>query len=203
MDIDWWRQPTLTGTHVRLEPLSLDHAEDLHEAGRDPAVWAWLSHRWPSDLAGTVEFVHAHLTAQADGDRLVYAQIDLATGKAAGVTSYYEIVPAHRALAIGHTWIGTPWQRTGLNTESKLLLLARAFEQLSALRVVWHTDNRNQQSQRAIERLGAQREGLLRHHRVRPDGTLRDTVQYSMLAEEWPGVRERLRARLDRAAAAV
>lgn len=202
-NIDWWRQPTLTGNHVRLEPLSPDHVPGLHAAGRDPSVWTHLSHHWPTDLDGTAAFVRSHLDAQAEGDRLVYAQVELATGLVAGVTSYYEIVPAHRSLAIGHTWIGTPWQRTALNTEAKLLLLGRAFEQLDALRVVWHTDIRNERSQRAIERLGAHREGVLRQHRIRPDGTLRDTVQYSMLPQEWPTVRTRLRARLDNAPAPV
>lgn len=202
-NIDWWRQPTLTGNHVRLEPLTLEHAPGLHAAGRDPAVWTHLSARWPSDLAATTAYIESHLAAQADGDRLVYAQIALPTGRVAGVTSYYEITPAHRALAIGHTWIGTDFQRTALNTEAKLLLLGRAFEQLAALRVVWHTDVRNERSQRAIERLGAQREGLLRQHRIRPDGTLRDTVQYSMLAGEWPDARAALRKRLADAPATV
>ncbi|GAA2832612.1 GNAT family protein [Crossiella cryophila] len=202
-NIDWWRQPTLTGEHVRLEPLTPGHVAGLHAAGRDPSVWTHLSAHWPSDLAGTSTFVQDHLAAQADGDRLVYAQIEVATGAVAGVTSFYEIVPAQRALAIGHTWIGTPWQRTALNTESKLLLLGRAFEQLAALRVVWHTDIRNERSQRAIERLGAQREGILRHHRIRPDGTLRDTVLYSMLADEWPAVRTALRTRLANSPAPV
>jgi RimJ/RimL family protein N-acetyltransferase len=114
-----------------------------------------------------------------------------------GTTSFYEIDFGRRTVAIGHTWLARRYWRTGLNTESKLLMLGHAFETLAAERVVWHTDLRNLRSQAAIERLGATREGVLRHHRRRPDGSLRDTVQYSMVSPEWPDVRQRLSAALE------
>ena len=123
-----------------------------------------------------------------------YVQRITETGELVGTTSFYEIDPVLRSIAIGHTWVARRFWRTGVNTESKLIMLSRAFEGLGAERVVWHTDIRNIRSQAAIERLGAQREGVLRHHRIRPDGWWRDTVQYSMLREEWPEAKARLLA---------
>lgn len=134
----------------------------------------------------------------ADPGRIAYAQKLRSTSEFVGTTSFYEITPDTRAIAIGHTWLGRRHWRTGVNTESKLLMLTRAFDGLGAERVVWHTDIRNLRSQQAIERLGAQREGILRHHRIRLDGSWRDTVQYSMLAAEWPAGRDRLTVTLTR-----
>lgn len=192
-----WRQlPTLTGRHVRLAPQTEADAPGLFEAGKDPDIWTWLSNHPPRSREDMRAQVAAAL---ADPVRLPFTQFDAVTGEVAGTTSYYELDERHRGLYIGHTWIGSRWQRTALNTESKLLLMAHAFDALGALRVGWHTDIRNERSQRAIERLGARREGVLRAHRIRRDGTLRDTVVYSVTADEWPGVRGRLRARLDRA----
>ena len=114
-----------------------------------------------------------------------------------GTTSFYEIQPSVRALAIGHTWVARPYWRTFVNTASKLIMLGRAFDGLGAERVVWHTDIRNTRSQVAIARLGAVREGVLRHHRIRRDGSWRDTVQFSLLRVAWPETRRRLRSRLD------
>ncbi|MFF0143716.1 GNAT family N-acetyltransferase [Amycolatopsis sulphurea] len=189
----WTEPPTLTGRHVRLEPLTLGHAAGLLEAGADPGIWTWLSVVRPTDLAESEAMVRAAL---ADPDRLPMAQIDLASGRVAGTTSYYQVAAKHRILAIGHTWLGAAFQRTALNTEAKLLLLRNAFESWGAQRTAWETDVRNLRSQRAIERLGAQREGLLRAHRLRPDGSSRDTVVYSLTDAEWPGARARLLARL-------
>jgi RimJ/RimL family protein N-acetyltransferase len=191
----WKHRPTMSGEHVRLEPLTAEHAGGLYKAGSDPAVWTWLAVRQPDDLGGMRKIVDNIL---ADGSRLAWAQVDATTGEVAGTTSFYQIDATHRILSIGHTWIGKPWQRTPLNSESKLLMLHHAFEELGANRVSLETDIRNEASQRANERLGAQREGVLRAHRIRPDGTLRDTVVYSVIAEEWPGVREGLVARLNR-----
>ena len=123
-----------------------------------------------------------------------YAQRRAGTGEFLGTTSFYEINPAVRAIAIGHTWLARPYWRSGVNTESKLIMLTRAFEGLGAERVVWYTDLRNTRSQAAIARLGATREGVLRHHRIRRDGSWRDTVQYSLLSAEWSAVKERLSA---------
>ena len=194
---DWSTPPTLSGEHVRLEPLSPEHAKGLLEAGREPGIWAWLSLRQPTDLTAAERMVEQAL---ADPDRRPFAQIDVASGRVAGTTSYYQVAEKHRILSIGHTWIGTDWQRTWLNTEAKLLLLQHAFETLGAQRVAWETDIRNLRSQRAIERLGALREGVLRAHRIRPDGSSRDTVTYSMLAPEWPAAKARLSERLVTAA---
>ncbi|MEV4150440.1 GNAT family protein [Amycolatopsis sp. NPDC049691] len=194
---DWNTRPTLSGEHVRLEPLTLEHAKGLLEAGADPGVWAWLSIRQPGDLPAAERMVEQAL---ADPARRAFAQIDVTSGRVAGTTSYYQVVEAHRILSIGHTWIGADWQRTGLNTEAKLLLLTHAFETLGAQRVAWETDIRNLRSQRAIERLGALREGIQRAHRIRPDGSSRDTVLYSMLAPEWPAAKARLNERLVTAA---
>ena len=118
------------------------------------------------------------------------------TGDFAGTSSYYEVNPAARALAIGHTWLGKRWWRTGHNTEAKLLMLTHAFDTLGAARVVWHTDINNTRSQDAIARLGATREGELRKHRIRRDGSWRTTVQYSMTDDDWPFARDFLTSRL-------
>ncbi|WP_412539796.1 bifunctional pyridoxamine 5'-phosphate oxidase family protein/GNAT family N-acetyltransferase [Longispora sp. K20-0274] len=185
----WHHAATMTGDRLRLEALHAGHAEDLFEAGADPEVWSWLSTPQPRSAEEMAEIIDA---AVADQDRVAWAQIDTATGRAIGTTSYYQVDPRNRSVAIGYTWLGKPWWRRGFNTESKLLMLRRAFDDLGALKVTWHTDNRNNRSQQAIERLGAKLEGVIRHHRVRPDGTLRDTYWYGMTADEWPEARTRL-----------
>lgn len=189
---DWFDRPVLAGTHVRLEPLTLDHVDGLFAASGDPGIWTWLSSPQPR----TADDMRAIVAGALTGSRLAFAQIDAVTGEVAGTTSFYGLEPDHGGLLIGFTWIGAKWHRTGINTESKILLLDHAFGTLGARRVGWHADIRNERSQRAIERLGAVREGVLRRHRVRPDGSVRDTVQYSMIAEEWPEARIALAARL-------
>jgi N-acetyltransferase len=191
----WKHRPTLPGDRVRLEPLGPEHAEGLFEAGSDPEIWTWLAVRRPTDVEGMHGIIDKSLS---DESRLAWAQVDATTGEVAGTTSFYQIDSTHRILSIGHTWIGKRWQRTPLNSEAKLLMLRHAFEELGAHRVSLETDIRNEASQRANERLGAQREGVLRAHRVRPDGTLRDTVVYSVIAQEWPAVEEKLVERLSR-----
>jgi RimJ/RimL family protein N-acetyltransferase len=140
--------------------------------------------------------IAADLEAQARGNVVVFAQIDLAGGRAVGGTTYMNISRCDRGLEIGSTWLGKPWQRTGINTEAKYLLLRHAFEDLGAVRVQLKTDGRNLQSQAAIERLGAVREGVLRKHMCLHDGFLRDTVVYSILDDEWPAVKARLEAKM-------
>ncbi|MEO3777371.1 bifunctional pyridoxamine 5'-phosphate oxidase family protein/GNAT family N-acetyltransferase [Micromonospora sp. B11E3] len=192
-----WLEPvTLRGAHVVLEPLDLAHADELHAATAAPEVWRHLGSPLPGEPAETAQIVRAALAAHHRGDRVPWVQRCAVTGAVVGTTSYYEVDPERRSVAIGHTWLGRPWWRTGINTEAKLLLLARAFDELGAVRVVWHTDLRNERSQRAIERLGASREGVLRKHRLRPDGSWRDTVQYAMTVDEWPSAQLRLRDRL-------
>ncbi|WFE49696.1 bifunctional pyridoxamine 5'-phosphate oxidase family protein/GNAT family N-acetyltransferase [Micromonospora sp. WMMD1155] len=196
-----WHDPvSLHGEHVRLEPLEVAHTDELHAATADDEVWQHLGSTRPSTPGETAEVIGTALAAQHQGERVAWVQRCVATGAVVGTTSYYEIDPERRAVAIGHTFLGRPWWRTGINTEAKLLLLGRAFDELGAVRVVWHTDIRNVRSQAAIERLGATREGVLRMHRQRPDGSWRDTVQYAMTVDEWPNAQVRLRERLRRTA---
>jgi N-acetyltransferase len=201
----WFALPILSGRLIRLEPLELHHAAGYLSAagtGSDAAeVFRWLNPPGggpaePVTIDDAERHILAALAARARGERFPYAQIDARTGEFAGTTSYYDVNPAARALAIGHTWLGARWWRAGHNTESKLLMLSHAFDILEAVRVVWHTDIYNVRSQAAIERLGAAREGVLRKHRVRFDGSWRDTVQYAMTDDDWPDARSRLAARL-------
>jgi RimJ/RimL family protein N-acetyltransferase len=193
---DWYAAPPLRTARLHLDALRLADAPELLAAlGRPEDRAEVLAHlRLPplTDVDAARTVIAAALT---DPDRVAYAQ-RLADGTFVGTTSFYEIAPAVRAVAIGHTWVGRTWWRTFVNTESKLAMMTRAFEGLGAERVVWHTDVRNVRSQEAIARLGAQREGVLRHHRVRSDGSWRDTVQFAILASEWPQARARLLGRL-------
>ena len=197
----WRTAEPMAGSLVRLEPVSLDHLDDLWEAGRDPEIFRW-QYAQPESRDDMARLVLTALRQYADGSRVTWAQIDTATGRAVGMTSYWDIDEGHRHLEIGHTWLGSPWWRSGINTEAKLLLMRRAFDTLGALRVCWRTDIRNQRSQQAIQRLGAKWEGVLRNHRIRPDGTLRDSVVFGMTVDEWPVARDRLTARLAVGAAA-
>ncbi|MEV4415629.1 bifunctional pyridoxamine 5'-phosphate oxidase family protein/GNAT family N-acetyltransferase [Catellatospora sp. NPDC049609] len=192
-----WHEPVvMRGAHVTLEPLDLAHTDDLFAAvGGDEEVWRWLSSRPPRDRAEMAAHIETALEMRHRGERVPWLQRDSATGEVLGTTSYYAIDTRHRQLGIGHTFLARKAWRTGVNTESKLLLLERAFDVLGCERVEWHTDHRNERSQAAIARLGAQREGVHRHHRLRPDGTWRDTVTFSMLAADWPAARTRLRLR--------
>jgi RimJ/RimL family protein N-acetyltransferase/nitroimidazol reductase NimA-like FMN-containing flavoprotein (pyridoxamine 5'-phosphate oxidase superfamily) len=192
----WLEAPVLRGEHVILEPLDLSHVDDLFEATADDEVYRWLPRARPSTVEEMADHVRDALHAHATGLRVPFAQRSTATGRVIGMTSYYAPDAVNRAVAIGYTLLGRDHWRTGINTEAKLLLMARAFDELGAVRVEWHTDSRNERSQRAIERLGATREGVLRRHKLRHDGTWRDTVQYSMTDAEWPAARERLRSRL-------
>ncbi|MFG3704971.1 bifunctional pyridoxamine 5'-phosphate oxidase family protein/GNAT family N-acetyltransferase [Micromonospora sp. NPDC047670] len=196
----WLDPAVLRGEHVVLEPLDLTHADELYAATTDPEVWRHLGNAQPADAAATAEVVAAALAGHHRGERVPWVQRCAVTGAVVGTTSYYEVDPERRSVAIGYTFLGRPWWRTGINTEAKLLLLTRAFDELGAVRVVWHTDIRNERSQRAIERLGASREGVLRMHKQRPDGSWRDTVQYSMTVDEWPNAQVALRERLRRTA---
>jgi RimJ/RimL family protein N-acetyltransferase/nitroimidazol reductase NimA-like FMN-containing flavoprotein (pyridoxamine 5'-phosphate oxidase superfamily) len=199
----WLDPAVLRGEHVVLEPLDLTHADELYAATADPEVWRHLGNAQPADAAATAEVVAAALAGHHRGERVPWVQRCAVTGAVVGTTSYYEVDPERRSVAIGYTFLGRPWWRTGINTEAKLLLLTRAFDELGAVRVVWHTDIRNERSQRAIERLGASREGVLRMHKQRPDGSWRDTVQYSMTVDEWPNAQASLRERLRRTAPAA
>jgi RimJ/RimL family protein N-acetyltransferase len=183
----------LEGPALRLEPLAPEHA---------PRLWPHVD---PDVFRYTLELPRdASYAAFADwlryclgvSDSQLWALVVKATGEAVGVSGYLEIRPAHRGLEIGRTWIGKAHQGTRVNPESKYLLLRHAFEELGAVRVQLKTDLNNLQSQRAIEKLGARREGVLRKYQTRSNGTVRDTVVYSLIAEEWPEVKARLEARL-------
>jgi RimJ/RimL family protein N-acetyltransferase len=201
----WYDLPVLAGRLIRLEPLAMAHAPGyLAAAGTGAAaaeVFRWLSPPGgalgqPVTVQDAADQISAALTGRDNRTRLPYAQFDAVTGEFAGTTSFYDVNPVQHALGIGHTWLGQRWWHTGHNTESKLLLLGHAFETLGAVRVVWHTDIGNTRSQAAIERLGAVREGVLRKHRIRSDGSWRDTVQYAMVDDDWPAAKAALAARL-------
>jgi RimJ/RimL family protein N-acetyltransferase/nitroimidazol reductase NimA-like FMN-containing flavoprotein (pyridoxamine 5'-phosphate oxidase superfamily) len=194
----WLEPAVMAGAHVILEPLDLCHAPALFEALDEEEVHRhipWPRPRSRDEMAGIV----TRLLAQAaDGARVPWLQRDARTGEVAGTTSYVPADEADRSVHIGSTLLGRRWWRTGVNTEAKLLLMTRAFEELGAERVEWQTDIRNLRSQAAIERLGATREGVLRRHKRRADGTWRDTVLYGMTVDEWPVVKNTLAARLAR-----
>ena len=192
---------TLTGRVVRLEPLSAAHVPDLAAVGQDDSLWAYIPYPTVRSEADMRAWVLDLLARQARGTDLPFAVVHLETSRAIGASRYLDIQPANRAVEIGGTWYGRAFQRTAVNTESKYLLLTHAFEDLGCVRVQLKTDLRNERSQRAIERIGAAREGVLRHSMIMPDGHLRDSVYYSILAEEWAGVKAKLEGMLARTAA--
>jgi uncharacterized protein len=192
----WHTAAPLRGEHVLLEQLAPSHVEGLHAALAGDEVWQFLPTLRPANHDEMNAIVVAALRAQWQGERVPWAQRDPRTGEVIGMTMYHDVDEAGRALAIGHTILGRPWWRSAVNTESKLLLLERAFDVLGAERVFWYTDIRNERSQRAIARLGATRDGLIRRHRKRPDGTWRDSVMFAMTADQWPAAAARLRERL-------
>lgn len=175
-----------------LEPLGLSHAEDLFAAGRDDATWAYMPRPALRSVEDAASMVRQALVQTGAGEEVAFAIVSTASGRAVGSTRFLDIQRPHQALEIGWTWIGVSWRRTPINTECKLLLLGHAFEALGAHRVTLKTDARNAASQRAIERIGGMREGVLRRHRVCWDGVVRDTVYYGIVDGEWPAVKERL-----------
>ena len=185
----------LANEHIRLEPLGLQHVDGLARAAADGELWTIrvTSVPEPDDTQGYIERA---LQGFAEGHRLAFAVIDATTGDVIGSSSYHDIVPAVDRLEIGYTWYAKSRQRTAVNASAKLLLMTHAFDTLGAKLVGWRTDNFNFASQRAIERLGARRDGVLRHHALRRDGTIRDTVMYSLAVGEWPEARAELQARL-------
>jgi RimJ/RimL family protein N-acetyltransferase len=192
------RQPervVLEGRFVRLEPLDERHRDDLlAAAAEDPATFAYMG----ADLSVGSAAWPAYLADALRPDYVAWATVDAATGRAIGSSRFGDIAPEHGRVEIGWTWIAPSHQRSATNTEAKLLQLSYAFDELGATRVTLKTDGRNLRSQTAIERLGAQREGTLRRHIRMPDGFIRDTVYFSILADEWPAVKARLEERLAR-----
>ncbi len=185
----------LTGAHVRVEPLTLAHVPDLAAStAGDLEVWQWVT-RPPADEAELAVLVQSALE---DPDRYPFAVVELGSGRTVGSSSYLDIVPVDERIEIGWTFYGRSVWRSAVNTETKLLLLSHAFDDLGYERVSLKTHHRNERSQAAIARIGGVREGTLRHHRVHWDGTRRDTVYFSILSAEWPSVRTRLQERLAR-----
>ena len=187
---------TLMGRVVRLEPLSEAHVPDLTMAGADESIWRYMVYGGVGGQAQMREWVREILSRQVRGTDLPFAVIHLGSGRAIGSTRYLDIQPQHRGLEIGGTWYGVAYQRSAVNTECKYLLLQHAFEVLGCLRVQLKTDLRNERSQRAIERIGAVREGVLRNHMLLPDGHVRSSVYYSLLNLEWPAVKAKLEEKL-------
>ena len=188
---------TLEGHSVRLEPLSVEHEAGLAAAAADGQLWK-LWYTSVPEPAGTRGYIDAALEGQQAGHMLPWAVRDLATQTIAGSTRYHDIVPTADRVEIGYTWYAQRCQRTRINTACKLLLLTHAFDTLNCAVVGLRTDNFNFASQRAIEALGAKKDGVIRHHHPRRDGTVRDTVIYSILATEWPDVKRHLELRLAR-----
>jgi|SRR5450755_2985460 RimJ/RimL family protein N-acetyltransferase len=190
-----WPEPVnLSGPHARLEPLSPAHRDGLIEAVKDGELWKlwYTSVPGPDRMAKEID---RRLSLQAAGSMLPFIVFD-ADGKIAGMTTYMNVDAANRRVEIGSTWYAKWVQRSGLNTQCKLLLLGHAFEMLDCIAVEFRTHFFNQQSRRAIERLGAKQDGILRSHQLAPNGTLRDTVVYSIIAAEWPTVKVHLNFQL-------
>ncbi|WP_028605872.1 GNAT family N-acetyltransferase [Ottowia thiooxydans] len=180
-----------------LEPLALTHEEGLREAAADGMLWQVRVTSVP-EPDDTRAYIETALAMREAGNRLAFAVIEEATGTVLGCTSYHDIVPALKRAEIGWTWYRKSVQRTHVNTSCKLLMMGHAFDTLGCAVVGWRTDNFNFASQRAIERLGARKDGVIRHHAVRRDGTVRDTVMYSMMASEWPEAKAQLLYLLER-----
>ena len=188
----------LDGRYVRLVPLARDLAEELARAGTEPEIWRYMTVGPRSSLDAMRELIELLLQRQADGLDLPFAVLERAGPRAIGMTRFLDIDRSHRRVEIGGTWYSPEYQRTPVNTECKRLLLGYAFEVEGVQRVQLKTDLRNLRSQRAIERIGATREGVLRDHMLLPDGYVRSSVVYSVVRSEWPSVREHLDALLAR-----
>ena len=185
----------LEGEGVRLEPLSQDHAQGLFNRGHYASDWDYMPRACFIDMADTRQWIDEALAMPG---QVPFAIVEAGKGKAVGSTRYLNIREEHKSVEIGWTWLGQEWQRTNINTEVKLLLLSHAFERLGALRVEFKTDGRNLRSQRALERIGATREGVLRNHMIVQKSYSRDSVYFSVIEREWPEVNKRLLLLRDR-----
>ncbi|MBT9477562.1 GNAT family N-acetyltransferase [Polaromonas sp.] len=188
---------TLAARGVELVPLTLAHEAGLRAAAADGALWQLRVTSVPEPVQ-TRAYIETALAARQAGERFAFAVVDQASGTVLGSSSYHDILPAVRRVEIGYTWYAARCQRTHVNTTCKLLMLTHAFEALDCHVVGWRTDNFNFASQAAIERLGAKKDGVIRGHALRRDGTIRDTVMYSLRAGEWPEAKAQLRYLLDK-----
>lgn len=192
---------TLRQSGLRLEPLALAHEAGLAAAAADGELWRLRVTSVP-EPQDTRAYIETALRMRDEGNRFAFAVLDDATGRVLGTTSYHDILPAVKRVEIGYTWYRQSVQRTHVNTTAKLLMMGHAFDTLGCHVVGWRTDNFNFASQRAIERLGAKKDGVIRGHALRRDGTIRDTVMYSMRSGEWPEARAQLLYLLQRHATA-
>ena len=198
MSSDWTNPVVLTGKYVRLEPMTEEHVPGLSSVGLDDSIWLHMLYGQMHSEADMRAWVRDILSRAAKKTDLPFVAVHLESGRVAGATRYLDMRPAHRGLEIGGTWYGLEFQRTAVNTECKYLLLQYAFESLNCIRVQFKADQRNERSLRAIERIGAKREGVLRNHMVLPDGRFRNSVYYSILDGEWPAVKVKLEEKLRR-----
>lgn len=191
------RPVTLEARGIKLEPLGLEHEDGLRAATKDGELWKLRVTSIP-EPENVATYINTALEMREEGDRFAFAVVDTKTDAVLGSSSYHDILPAVKRVEIGYTWYAARCQRTHVNSTVKLLLMAHAFETLDCNVVGWRTDNFNYASQQAIERLGAQKDGVIRGHAMRRDGTIRDTVMYSMRAGEWPEAKAQLLYQLDK-----
>lgn len=191
----WVTPVTLEGSKVRLEPLEARHLADLARVAFDAPLWQWTI-MGPQDEAGLQRWLDTALANAEAGIERPFATIDRTSGRAVGSTRFLSIAPEHKRLEIGWTWIATPFQRSGANREAKLLQLTHAFETLGANRVEFKTHSQNERSRTALAGIGATFEGIFRQHMIMPDGSIRDSAYFSVIAPEWPVVKAGLRAGL-------
>jgi RimJ/RimL family protein N-acetyltransferase len=188
----------LEGKHVRLEPMTEDHVSALAEIGLDQNFWDFMVYGRMETMDDMRNWVRDILSRAQQGTDLPFVAVHLDSGRVAGATRYLNIMPNDRGLEVGGTWYGSDFRRTAVNTECKYLLFKHAFEDLNCIRVQLKTDLRNERSQKAIERIGAKKEGVLRNHMILPDGYIRDSVYYSILDSEWRDVKKRLEELLEK-----
>lgn len=188
--------PTLPGTHVQLEKLSLDHEPDLREACADGELWKLWYATVPRPEAITGKITE-HLAAHEAGERAPFAVVDKRSHRAVGMTALFHIDTPHKRVEMGHTWLAQSVHGTLINAEMKFLLLRRAFEVLGVHRVEWRVHLHNHRSRRAVEKIGAKLDGILRKHTILPNGTARDTCVYSLIDDEWPAAKASLEHRLE------
>jgi len=193
----WVKPVVLEGRIVRMEPLAESHIDGLAEVAFDPAIWRWTIAR-PTDPEGLSAWVSAAIAAASAGTDQAYATVLQADGRPIGSTRFMSIVPEHRRLEIGWTWVAPAWQRHGVNREAKYLMLRHAIEDLGANRVEFKTDSRNERANPALLGIGATFEGTFRNHMVMPEGPLRHSNYYSVINDDWPDVKAQLEASVER-----
>jgi RimJ/RimL family protein N-acetyltransferase len=194
---DWVQPVTLEGSIVRLEPLSIDHLDGLAEVAFDPSLWRWTVAQ-PTDLPALRAWLETALANAAAGTERPFATVERASGRPIGSTRFMSIVPEHRRLEIGWTWVAPAWQRAGANREAKLLQLTHAFETLGANRVEFKTDSENDRANPALLGISARFEGTFRNHMIMPGNRLRHSNYYSVVVDDWPAVKVALTDKLAR-----